>query len=617
MFWKKRKKPYVPAHRYELENSEVTRGFDQETRLFYYVQSDYFVEQNNRKDLVSRIYYTRKVDEKTRYEEAKASSISFKFTQWPISAGGLNEQREAVQAQYLDFDYEKTGGLQGIITLTFADGSKLDELTSYKKEGFDLATSRGVGKEPQDRIKIKEYSDRGTEKLKAGDANGAITNYTQALYWNPTPAEDYFNRGVAWQIKKDLDRAIVDYTKAIEVAGDYSAAYVNRGFCWQQKGDHNQAIDDFSRALEINPRDSFAQHNRGISWQQLREYDLSINDFDRAIELNPNDALSFYSRCGSWTYKGDHRKALSDIRAAVRLRPDDERFRKMAAFLEMQVNNEERIFALYRRAEEEVGSEGTPICGPYSECDFVSSFEEHILLASWGFVNSMGPTFVSLCLSRIHKETSYLIFLKLSHPFVSQSTVYGLMPHPPNPGLLRSAIEDIFSRNGGKEPILRDAPSFILLPQKPPIDELAFKDYFYLALKRADIRDLERFCLRLKRYWCNQWERAADERDYGFEILSRTVDGFPKKKSDDNRKERRSVDFAAHEGKPINRLVFGEWWSLVTHPENVKTELNEIPRAWQGAVDFQNQISSNPLESIELPDGLAFHYRLCQANCFA
>jgi hypothetical protein len=189
------------------------------------------------------------------------------------------------------------------------------------------------------------------------------------------------------------------------------------------------------------------------------------------------------------------------------------------------------------------------------------------------------------------------------------------MPDSPDPGLLKSALDRIFSRNGGEEPIFRDVPSFIFLPQQPNIDELAFKDFFYLAFKKADIRDLERSCSRLKRYWCNPWERAANERDYGFETLSRVMDGLHKNKDDEAHNKNRSVNFAAGEGKPINRIVFGEWWSLVTHPENVKAEIDEIPRAWQGATNFQSQISSNPLESTDLQEGLEFHYRLYRNNC--
>jgi len=460
----------------------------------------------------------------------------------------------------------------------------------------------------------QEYVNGGVAKYEKGDINGAIDDYNKALDITPNFPEAYYNRGVCRHHEEDYDRAIVDYTNAIQTAGTYSAAHVNRGFCWQKKGEHDRAIDDFNKALAINPSDSFAYHNRGISWQQKEEYDPSIRDFNRAIELNPRGELSFYSRCASWTYKKEFKRALKDVEEAIRLRPDSDLFQEMASFLKARIDNEKKIGALYRRAEEDTRHKDTPLCGPYPDCDFVASSEEHILLASWGFFNPMGPTFESLCLSRIPVEGSYFIFLKLSHLFCSESTVYALMPESHDVGLLKSTLERIFAENGGEAPIFRDAPSFIFLPQEPIIDEPTLMNFFYLALKKADITGLDQSCLSLKKYWCNPWKRSADERDAGFEILTRTMNQTYKKRNCDTVDEKALDKFGENHAMPINRNLFHEWWSLVTNPQHIRSEISELPKAWQGATNFQNQITTNPLESIDVEKGLEFHYGLYQNN---
>lgn len=460
---------------------------------------------------------------------------------------------------------------------------------------------------PSDKEKLEVCLNRGQARYEKGDVDGAIEDYTEALRLDPNSAEAYFNRGTAWQTKEDLDRAIADYTKAIQNAGKFSAAHVNRGFCWQRKEYHDLAIDDFNKALAINPTDSFAYHNRGVSWQQMEKYDLSIKDFNRAIELNPKDALSFYSRCGSWTFKGDYQRALQDVKQAIKIWPHFEIFQEMAVYLEERVDNERKFRALHLKAEEETRDKGTPSCGPYAECHFVAAAEEHIPLASWGFFNPMGPTFESLCLSKIPAERSFFIFLKVSNPFSSLSTVYGLMPDPPDPGLLKSTLEKIFAENGGDAPIFTDAPSFVVLPHEPIIDNPTLRALFYLAFKNADISDLEETCLRLEKYWCDPWKRSAEERDAGFEILEKVMVQLYGKKNDDTCHENTLVEHAGGESTSIDKAVFYRWWSLVTDREHVKTELSGFPDAWRGAIYFQGEAIENPLESTDVKEGLEFH----------
>src|SRR6266487_1693102 len=61
------------------------------------------------------------------------------------------------------------------------------------------------------------YYNRGNERYKKGDLDGAIADYDAALTFNPRWALAYNMRGSARYGKGDLEGSIADYTTAIEI----------------------------------------------------------------------------------------------------------------------------------------------------------------------------------------------------------------------------------------------------------------------------------------------------------------------------------------------------------------------------------------------------------------
>ena len=94
-----------------------------------------------------------------------------------------------------------------------------------------------------------DYYNRGNERQKEGDLDGAIEDYTFALTFEPKFAPAWNNRGVVRYLKGDLDEAIKDCGKAIELKPDYAEAWNNRGNARFDKGDPDGAIADFDQAL--------------------------------------------------------------------------------------------------------------------------------------------------------------------------------------------------------------------------------------------------------------------------------------------------------------------------------------------------------------------------------
>src|SRR5436190_19962747 len=94
---------------------------------------------------------------------------------------------------------------------------------------------------------------RGIEKAKNGDLDGAMADFNRAIELNPKDDAPYYNRAQARRMKNDTAGAIADYTRAIELGSTNPAAYNNRGNARAENNDKDGAIADYTRATELKP----------------------------------------------------------------------------------------------------------------------------------------------------------------------------------------------------------------------------------------------------------------------------------------------------------------------------------------------------------------------------
>ena len=126
----------------------------------------------------------------------------------------------------------------------------------------------------------------GDFKVKEGDYEGAIIDYTNALK-KPTAIihKVYFKRGLAKDKVSDIRGAIADYTKAIASNSKYAEAYTNRAHEKLELKDYLGAKADASKAIQLNPNICYAYWNRGVAKYGLGEKDSGCLDLSKAGEL--------------------------------------------------------------------------------------------------------------------------------------------------------------------------------------------------------------------------------------------------------------------------------------------------------------------------------------------
>jgi lipoprotein NlpI len=166
-----------------------------------------------------------------------------------------------------------------------------------------------------------DFSNRGIKRQAAGDLDGAIQDFNQALALDPHAVEVYYQRGLARQAKRDFPGASADYTQVIALNPKRADAFSNRGFIKQAGHDLDGALADYIQALALNPNTPAAYYNIGLIKVQRGDVDGGIAAYDRAVQLDPHMAFAYYNRGVAKNTEGDVDGAIADYTQALTLNP--------------------------------------------------------------------------------------------------------------------------------------------------------------------------------------------------------------------------------------------------------------------------------------------------------
>jgi Flp pilus assembly protein TadD len=201
--------------------------------------------------------------------------------------------------------------------------------------------------------------DQGRTLFAAGDFNGAIARFTEALKARDDWADAFNLRAASYDKLGQLDSAFADYDQAVKLAPDWSSPIFYRGQIFEKRSDLNAALADYRRACELSPgwhdacaakaftqgkvlfeardfnvaiasftealkaRDDWADafNLRAASYDKLGQLDSAFADYDKAVKLAPNWSSPIYYRGLISEKRGDLNAALADYRRACELSP--------------------------------------------------------------------------------------------------------------------------------------------------------------------------------------------------------------------------------------------------------------------------------------------------------
>lgn len=144
----------------------------------------------------------------------------------------------------------------------------------------------GLARDCFDQVKSGNYSFRSADET----CSRALREETLT---RENRAATYVNRGVIRMREGDYDRALADYSSAIDILPGLGAAYLNEGAAHIYTRNFDEALVALNRAIELETNDIFAAYfNRAIARENTGDVPGAYFDFQKALELRPGWELA-------------------------------------------------------------------------------------------------------------------------------------------------------------------------------------------------------------------------------------------------------------------------------------------------------------------------------------
>ena len=223
------------------------------------------------------------------YEQALMEAANLEY---PFSAQTETDLQE--YRQYLSLRSEDWEAIEARVLAPFKQ-----QLRVTQPERDTTATEPVTPQPPPTTTQIsqtaEQFFEHGLEKYNAGDYQGAIADYTEAIRLQPDYAAAYYSRGLAKSDLGNKQGAIADYTEAIQINKNWGGfnsgyhglptAYNNRGIAKSALGDKQGAIADYTEAIGLKPDYADAYYNRGIAKSDLGNKQGWMADYREAARL--------------------------------------------------------------------------------------------------------------------------------------------------------------------------------------------------------------------------------------------------------------------------------------------------------------------------------------------
>ena len=189
----------------------------------------------------------------------------------------------------------RTGGEQWTATPVFVEvGSRITQELAPVSANDASDVGAAVVESFNSRNQADKHVIFGRDYARSQAYGRAITNFKQALEYDPDLARAYYFMGTTYLEMDSLNPALASLEKAVEIDPAYINAYLSIGKAYLEKGDTTQAKSFFEQLATQKSDDCQIQVAYGyVMANQLGEVDKGLQAFERAKQLCPDYAEAY------------------------------------------------------------------------------------------------------------------------------------------------------------------------------------------------------------------------------------------------------------------------------------------------------------------------------------
>jgi Flp pilus assembly protein TadD len=164
---------------------------------------------------------------------------------------------------------------------------------------------------------ITALTERGSSKLQAGDALGALAEFDQALRLRPDDLSLLYSRIDARSQAGDFAGALADCERVLQLAPKDPIAFSVRAYVKEQAGDLVGARADYGQALKLRPNLISSLGVRATAAFERGDHDEAQRDLTLILRFQPDDAWALYNSACVYARQGNPDQALERLARAI------------------------------------------------------------------------------------------------------------------------------------------------------------------------------------------------------------------------------------------------------------------------------------------------------------
>lgn len=135
-------------------------------------------------------------------------------------------------------------------------------------------------------------------------------------------ALEHKTKGLVLDRAGNFEGALREYTEAIRLQPDYALAFFDRGVVYGEIGKSEAAIADYRRAIALDATKYEYQYNLGTELRKLRRFDDAISALQAAKVLDPGNLQIRQNLGATYCNVARHKEAVTEFEELLAMDPD-------------------------------------------------------------------------------------------------------------------------------------------------------------------------------------------------------------------------------------------------------------------------------------------------------